>query len=1549
MDNDTVVIDANPNSNDYYFDANLDNDNGDGSIYNPYKALTAKRMGSNSIIHLADGEYELDGVSYANNVTIEGTNPEKTIISFNGIGFDLGGSLTLSNVKLLNLGITASSYNFTATNTIFTGFSSSSNNILSSRSNVILTNCSFIDNSANRGGAIYMTGGKLTISDSLFKDNNAVLYGGAIACEDDTVLEIYNSRFMNDYSKNDAGGAIYLINSELISKNLQINNCSATIGGAIVSLNSKLSFNNFTSKNNKAKYNGGAIYAIYNSFSIVGSTLINNTASYGGAIFAEGVEDFRINNNNFIDNTANEGDAVYSLLSDFYYDSLYDGALKNKFINNDVYVARELNMTFNNNQYILFKLNSSYDGVLPSYYNLRDLGQVSSVKDQGKGGNCWAFSGLAALESALLKSTGVEYDLSEENMKNIMAKYSSYGWVMDTNKGGYDKMAIGYLTGLLGPVNETEDVYSPLSTISSLLTGSIHIQNIAFLTRNDYTDNDAIKKSIMDYGAVSTSIYWSSANLKKSSYYYSGSSSANHAVAIVGWDDNYSKDNFKTTPAGDGAWIIKNSYGSSSGDKGFYYVSYYDTKCSQVGRYVSYAFILNDTIKYDKVYQYDVQGKSDYFLNYTNTVWYKTKFKSTADEYISAVSTYFEKDTNWDLSVYVNNVLKVSKSGKSSSGYYTIDLGKFIPIKTGDVFDVVFKINVKANASVPISESVSFNQETYHENISFISYDGKKWTDLYDLEWSFPDHTYVSQVACIKAFTILNPINTNINLNLTNIGKDTCDIIASVLDEYGNIVNHGNVVFTVGGASKTIAIKEGVAKYDGAMIKDGINKFSAKFSEVGYNPSSNFALISNTLIDTTIDMTFSDTANQNPVVINVYVKNQYGNPVETGEVIFNVEGVDYTVDIIDGSASLTHIFKTSGEKDIFATYNDLYCYKSSNINKSISVHVHDAIVEITTDGKYNPVTITANVVDENGNKVNRGNITFIVEGINYTASVNDGLADVTHIFKVFGNQKIVASYSDDSYVYNSNTSEIYAPINLKSTFLEVNTNLNVNNPVKISCTVKDVNGNLVDMGKVYFYLPDKLQEVEVINGVASIEYVFKNTGINTVLLSYIDGYYYAGSSKDISLDVSKTDVELSINHKMVKDSLEITANISIAIDDYVVIYVDDQYYIVKSSKGQAVLTLNDVYPGIYSIRANLNSYVYDSNEVEEEFEVSPRSSKITLNTEEFHYNNVMYCSVTLTDEFDNVLKNCKVSMAINGKTFNAVTNNSGVALIKFNGDVGDNVINVSFIGNYYYYKTSLTKKITIKSSITLPESTKYTLNSKYQVILYDGDGNLLKNKKVRVVVNNDEYYQSTDANGVLNFNIGLSVGKYTISVTNPETGEVKTQIINVVARITENKDLTMYYGSGSSYKVRVYDDYGNVAKGVEVTFTIDGRIYSRNTDSNGYASLKITLNPKTYTVVASYKDFKVSNKIVVKPTLILKDQTVRKSKTFTYNVKLLNTKGKILKNKYVTVKFKGKTYKAKTNSKGIATYKIKVNSKVGKFTLTASYGSAKINKKITVK
>jgi hypothetical protein len=274
---------------------------------------------------------------------------------------------------------------------------------------------------------------------------------------------------------------------------------------------------------------------------------------------------------------------------------------------------------------------------------------------------------------------------------------------------------------------------------------------------------------------------------------------------------------------------------------------------------------------------------------------------------------------------------------------------------------------------------------------------------------------------------------------------------------------------------------------------------------------------------------------------------------------------------------------------------------------------------------------------------------------------------------------------------------------------------------------------------------------------------------------------------------------------------------------------------------------------------------------------------------------------------------------------------------------------VEFAGDSYYVSSEASARITVLTSIILSSDLTKTYGSHYTFKLLDTDGNPLKNYEISVKFDGKSELIESDSNGVFSLKINKKAGNYNLAIVNPVNNEKISKTVKVLSRITENKAVTMYYGAGKSYTVKVLDDNGNVAKRVAITFKIGGKTYTKTTNDNGYASLKINLNPNTYTITATYKGFSVSNKIVIKPTLILAAKTVKKSKTFKYNVKLLDKNGKILKNKKVTVKFRGKTYAAKTSSKGIATFNVKALSKTGKYTLTAIYGSAKISKTITIK
>uniref|UniRef100_UPI002639CF07 carboxypeptidase-like regulatory domain-containing protein n=1 Tax=uncultured Methanobrevibacter sp. TaxID=253161 RepID=UPI002639CF07 len=232
--------------------------------------------------------------------------------------------------------------------------------------------------------------------------------------------------------------------------------------------------------------------------------------------------------------------------------------------------------------------------------------------------------------------------------------------------------------------------------------------------------------------------------------------------------------------------------------------------------------------------------------------------------------------------------------------------------------------------------------------------------------------------------------------------------------------------------------------------------------------------------------------------------------------------------------------------------------------------------------------------------------------------------------------------------------------------------------------------------------------------------------------------------------------------------------------------------------------------------------------------------------------------------------------------------------------------------------------------------------------LLDCMGNPLSNVNVSIIIGDNIYNVKSNSDGKVSVTIKLDPGSYSLKITNPNTTEVKLKTIKVVKRITLNKNLVMYYGSSSAFKVKVWDDHGNVAVGVKVTFKINGKEYTRTSDKNGYAGLTINLAPRTYTIFAVYRGFKVTNTVTVKPTIVTKDITAKSGSIVKFYAKTLDTKGNVLKNKLVTFKFQGSTFNIKTNDKGIACLKITEKLKIGKYTILSTYGKLTVKNIITI-
>lgn len=247
-------------------------------------------------------------------------------------------------------------------------------------------------------------------------------------------------------------------------------------------------------------------------------------------------------------------------------------------------------------------------------------------------------------------------------------------------------------------------------------------------------------------------------------------------------------------------------------------------------------------------------------------------------------------------------------------------------------------------------------------------------------------------------------------------------------------------------------------------------------------------------------------------------------------------------------------------------------------------------------------------------------------------------------------------------------------------------------------------------------------------------------------------------------------------------------------------------------------------------------------------------------------------------------------------------------------------------------------------TIKMGEVTKrFNGGIQYKATFYDNSGNSLKNTEIFFELDDNlDYKITTDSNGVALLTILINNGNHKIAAFNPVSGNISSANIKVFDVITGGKNINMYYDDGTAYKVKVFDNNGNPVKaGEKVTFTLNGKKYVKTTDKNGFAKLKITLTPGFYYISAAYKDFIVANAVVVKHVLKPATFNGRVLKpTIKYKVKFL---GKNKKNKLIKIKFNKKTYKAKTNKRGIAKFTLKTPKKSGRYKVVVSYKKSKHN------
>lgn len=396
-------------------------------------------------------------------------------------------------------------------------------------------------------------------------------------------------------------------------------------------------------------------------------------------------------------------------------------------------------------------LHKDVDTDYPASFDQRSKDKMPPVEEQGCCADCWAFASISSLESTLLPKDKTVYSALQLNDQN--------GYPQGPCGGGNAFIATAFLARWAGPV--TQKNYNGNGKDKQPqrnLEVKKHVQQVTFLPkRSDPLDNKTVKFFVSKKAAVVVGMAWEDElyNEKTFGFYNSEKvADLNHCVAICGWDDDYPAENFTQKPPGSGAFIIRNSWGDDWGDKGYFYISYYDASIAMEACFDN----AEEPDNYLHNYQYDMLGKTGRIGFGETVAWGANIFTAVDDNPIKAVG-FYTGDANVKYEIFIHTGVSTEspttgtrvaekKGSMTYPGYYTVKLDTPAAVKKGEKFAVVIRFENTIDKSPIAQEKLgkdSRKDASAPPGQSFAGLDGSEWIDL--------NAKKPSSIPCIKAFS----------------------------------------------------------------------------------------------------------------------------------------------------------------------------------------------------------------------------------------------------------------------------------------------------------------------------------------------------------------------------------------------------------------------------------------------------------------------------------------------------------------------------------------------------------------------------------------------------------------------------------------------------------------------------------------------------------------------------------------------------------------------------------------------------------------------------
>ena len=1427
----------------------------------------------------------------------------------------------------------------------------------------------FVNNTALYGGAMFVWASNYTISNSVFDNNSAFgkgdmspnnNNGGALIVTQDNIPvsgKIVNSNFTNN--KAQYGGAAWINEGTVdIDGSNFINNTATTAAGAI----------GFDPQYTK-------IIATVDS-----SKFVNNTAgSYAGAIYNLG--DLTVSGSEFDNNKAQFGDIIY---------------------NNKIY-NKEGILSINGNKY------SNYTENKAPIINIGDINTISStggiivtVLDNKTVNVCYgdvvtlhatvvADGVLVAGQKLFFVIDNVEYIANSLGNGSYIASYEVKDVGSKTVGIVYDGSDVNIKTGMLNISKATPDltVGALNITVGDLeiitVTGPKDATGLITLTLNgiDYIlpiYNGEAKFYFQDlaYGTYDVSASYSGDN-----HYVAAENSTVFKVDKVLAN---LKINVEDITFGENGLVIINLPSDIDGSvvtvnvNGKVYPVTVENGFAKLplrelnaGDYtISAVFAGNDKYLPGVSNALLTVSKADPALNVLiSDVGYDGVFNInvalTGVDAIGLNGNVIVTVNNKDYSVNIVNGKGTAVGVKLAAGTYDFtaawagndnynavgDSGKFNVNKVDSAIDVTVKdINVGEDAVITVkllsdatgSVTVTVNGKDYAETV-VNGVANVKVADLkagtYDVAVKYSgDNNYNAAVAT-SSFTV-SKVDSTMDVTADDIvfggdltvdavlpGDATGEVVITVNGvDYHVAIENGKATGTIGGLAAgdyTVTVKyAGDDKYTGVEVTENVNVAKAQ---------------------PVLGVVIADVDYGNGFVIEATLTGVNGAPL-TGNVIVTVNGKEYTVEVAaDGKGIATGDKLAAGTYGFAAVWAGDDNYNIVTENCDFKVNKVDSAIDVAVDSiEFGEDAVISVKLASDAT----GEVVITVNGEDYTAAIENGVASVTVSSLEAGDYTVEVKYAGDNNYNEAAGSAEFSVLKITPEMDVVVDGTVFGEDLTIDVSLPDdATGEVVITVNGKDYIVANYTEVIVdgkvtktIGGLAADYY--------TIAVKYAGDGNYNAVDVIKGVNVAKAQPVLGVviadvdygNGFVIEATL--TGVNSAPLNGNVIVTVAGKEYTVKVIDGKGIATGDKLAAGTYGFAAAwAGNDNYNAVAENGDFKVNKIDSSVAVNVNNIKVGEELTITVNVPSDATG-----DVTVSVDGKEYNVAIEN-GKAVKTISGlKADDYTVTVKYAGDNNYNEATADAEFSVSKisdynmDISVPEI-KEGVNSTISI-------DLPKDATGTVTVEIDgKKYTANVIDGTANVIVsGLSAGDY--NITTVYSGDAKYDSmtkkgnVTVIPNVNVNLDVSdveMFYHDGTRLIAKLTDFQGKPIVNATIYFSINGVTYAKTTDANGIASMGLNLDSNAYPVTVTYNGSanysKISKNITVTiNSSIIADDLVKMYQNATkFYAKFMGSDGKVLANTQVKFNIHGVLYTKTTNNDGVADLGIMLRP--GTYILTA--------------